>query len=320
MSIKAPIRSEFQDFPVCVSAPGSLMLMGEHAVLYGHLALACAVDVFVYIGVRLRDDEQVTIDSSLGQYQSTRDSLAEDARLSFVLASIKAWDAELYQGLDIKIRAEFSHQVGLGSSAAVTAAMMVALNEITGSRLGVDTLFKRGLDVIHAVQGGRGSGTDLAASLKGGIVAYRYMPYSLEGISGQPDIALFYSGYKMKTPDVIRLIEKKWQSQPALLNSLYQLMNQTTEQARLAILEQDWPRLGSLMNVYQGLMDALGVNDQTLSMMIYQLRMQPGVLGCKISGSGLGDCVIALGQAQQSVGEQAFALKISNQGTEVIGG
>ncbi|EXJ10716.1 MULTISPECIES: mevalonate kinase family protein [Nitrincola] len=320
MSIKAPIRSEFQDFPVCVSAPGSLMLMGEHAVLHGHLALACAVDVFVYIGVRLREDDQVSIDSSLGQYQSSRDVLADDARLRFVLAAIKAWSTELPQGLDVKIRAEFSHQVGLGSSAAVTAAMMVALNRLTGTQLEIDALFKRGLDVIHSVQDGRGSGTDLAASLKGGIVAYRYTPYFLESIPGQPEIALFYAGYKMKTPDVIRLIEKKWQSQPDLLNSLYQLMNQTTEQARLAILEQDWPRLGSLMNVYQGLMDALGVNDQTLSLMIYQLRMQPGVLGCKISGSGLGDCVIALGQTQQSVGEQAFALTISNQGTEVMGG
>ncbi|GAB2577402.1 mevalonate kinase [Nitrincola alkalisediminis] len=305
---------------MCVSAPGSLMLMGEHAVLHGHLALACAVDVFVYIGVRLREDDQVSIDSSLGQYQSSRDVLADDARLRFVLAAIKAWSTELPQGLDVKIRAEFSHQVGLGSSAAVTAAMMVALNRLTGTQLEIDALFKRGLDVIHSVQDGRGSGTDLAASLKGGIVAYRYTPYFLESIPGQPEIALFYAGYKMKTPDVIRLIEKKWQSQPDLLNSLYQLMNQTTEQARLAILEQDWPRLGSLMNVYQGLMDALGVNDQTLSLMIYQLRMQPGVLGCKISGSGLGDCVIALGQTQQSVGEQAFALTISNQGTEVMGG
>jgi mevalonate kinase len=47
--------------------------------------------------------------------------------------------------------------------------------------------------------------------------------------------------------------------------------------------------------MYQGLMDALGVNDLALSDIIYSLRKSEVILGAKISGSGLGDCVIALG-------------------------
>ncbi|WP_144244201.1 hypothetical protein [Nitrincola sp. A-D6] len=42
-------------------------------------------------------------------------------------------------------------------------------------------------------------------------------------------------------------------------------------------------------------MDALGVNDATLAKMLAELRQDPAVLGAKISGSGLGDCVLTLG-------------------------
>jgi mevalonate kinase len=72
-------------------------------------------------------------------------------------------------------------------------------------------------------------------------------------------------------------------------------MHKTTCEAEQAIIKQDWYALGRLMNIYQGLMDALGVNDYTLSDIIYTMRASADIYGAKISGSGLGDCVIALG-------------------------
>ena len=49
------------------------------------------------------------------------------------------------------------------------------------------------------------------------------------------------------------------------------------------------------MNHYHGLLDALGVCDKTLATIVYTLRQQAAVLGAKISGAGLGDCILALG-------------------------
>jgi mevalonate kinase len=64
-------------------------------------------------------------------------------------------------------------------------------------------------------------------------------------------------------------------------------------------------------------MDALGVNDAKLSEMIYQLRADNRVQGAKISGSGLGDCVISLGLPGDAAGLQAIAVQASERGVEV---
>ncbi|MCD8525094.1 MAG: hypothetical protein LRY67_05045 [Gammaproteobacteria bacterium] len=49
-----------------------------------------------------------------------------------------------------------------------------------------------------------------------------------------------------------------------------------------------------MMNEHQKLQYALGVCDQQTSRLLETLQKNPHVLGCKISGSGLGDCVLAL--------------------------
>jgi len=280
-----------------IAAPGSIMLMGEHAVLRGAKALACAVDKYMHLTLLPRHDRQVIIHSALAEYRANLDHLTDEPALSFVLTALRQWQPKLPAGFELSIESEFSHTLGLGSSAAVVAALTCALDRYAATGLTPAQLFDAALAVIHTVQNGRGSGTDLAASLYGGLIAYRAAPRELSPLSGAPDIALWYVGYKMKTPDVLALVERQSRHAPQLYAQLDTLMAQTSEQAEQAVAVGNWAQLGRLMNIYQGLMDALGVNDGALSAIIYALRSQSGVLGSKISGSGLGDCVVALGEA-----------------------
>jgi mevalonate kinase len=277
-----------------VTAPGSIMLMGEHAVLFGHRAIACAVDKRIQVILTPRSDRAVSIRSSLANYHSTLDDLEADSRLSFVLFAIGQVAEGLQCGFELDIQSEFSHTVGLGSSAAVTAAVVKAVSEYCQENLTKRQLFDRALAVVHGVQG-RGSGTDLAASVYGGLIGYTVEPRHISALNGLPPISLFYSGYKTKTPDVLAIVADKTDAFPDLYTAIYQLMNETTIKAEDEIQQQNWEELGLLMNMYQGLMDALGVSDAVLSDIIYSLRKSETVLGAKISGSGLGDCVIALG-------------------------
>lgn len=281
-----------------VSAPGSTMLMGEHAVLQGEVALVCAVDARIEVTLRARSDRQVHIHSSLGQYQADLDLLTPHPALSFVLAAVSAYRQQLPSGFDLVIESGFSSTIGLGSSAAVTAAMVVALEYFAGVESTLLEQFRSGLAIIHAVQQGRGSGADLAASLSGGVVCFTPSPLNIERLHC-PDgltLSLFYCGYKMKTPEVLRFVESRWQQQPVLLQQLYRIMGETSLSAVCALKATDLVTFGQLMHVYQGLMDALGVNDATLAKMLADLRQDPAVLGTKISGSGLGDCVLTLGK------------------------
>lgn len=310
-----------------VTAPGSLMLMGEHAVLFGQRALACAVDKRISVELKPRTDRAVVIDSALAQYQSSLDDLTQEPALSFVLTAIQRRKTDLPNGFELIIRSEFSHTVGLGSSAAVTAAVVTALTAYAGLPVNQPrALFDEALAVVHQVQDGRGSGTDLVAAVYGGVVGYTVAtaerPAQIRALSGLPELSLYYVGYKMKTPDVLRYVESLAQQQPGLYNGLYELMGQTAEQAEEAVDKADWETLGRLMNIYQGLMDALGVNDRQLAEIIYTLRQSDKISGAKISGSGLGDCVLALGQDPdsdliQALNYQAIPVAVSAQGVIV---
>ncbi|GAA0788439.1 mevalonate kinase [Marinobacterium sediminicola] len=300
-----------------VSAPGSLMLMGEHAVLFGEPALACAVDAKLVVTLQPRQDRLVRIDSALGQYRGSLDALEPMAELAFVLAVIERYQMHLSHGFDLHILSGFSHTVGLGSSAAVTAATVAALAAYSGQSTEPEALFPLALAAVHQVQNGRGSGTDLAASLYGGVIGYEMSPAEVRPLPGLPSIALYYSGYKMKTPAVLALVEQKASRQPELYAGLYRLMGQTCRAAEQAVRDQDWVSLGELMNIYQGLMDALGVCDATLAEMIHRLRAEPGCRGAKISGSGLGDCVLALGHLDAELPWEAIPVTVSATGVEI---
>ena len=103
------------------------MLMGEHSVLFGEKALACAVDKYIHLSLIPCDKRTVTIKSALADYHSDLDSLTAHPDLSFVLAGISQFVDRLPSGFVLQIESEFSHTVGLGSSAAVTAGTVAVL-------------------------------------------------------------------------------------------------------------------------------------------------------------------------------------------------
>ena len=87
------------------------------------------------------------------------------------------------------------------------------------------------------------------------------------------------------------------------------------KRAFAAAAKGDWPALGELMNVNQGLMDALGVNNAKLAELVFALREDPQIYGSKISGSGLGDCVVGLGKAmRREWGVPALAIEVDPAG------
>ncbi|MGH1463088.1 MAG: mevalonate kinase [Neptuniibacter sp.] len=298
-----------------VSVPGSIMLMGEHSVLFGEKALACAVDKRIEVRLIPHNKPEVVIDSALAQYQSNLSDLTPEPKLSFVLTAIKKFADRLPSGFQLTIRSEFSHTVGLGSSAAVTAGVIAALSAFAGDEFCEDELFENALEIVHAVQDGRGSGTDLVASIFGSVVSYRVSPREIKRLCGLPEISLFYTGYKTTTTDVLKRVEKLYQENPDIYQQLYKLMGKVTERAEESVLKNDWQSLGALMNNYQGLLDALGVSDGTLSEIIYNLRTSDKIQGVKISGSGLGDCVLALGSDPEiSIPFEQIPVSVSGDG------
>ena len=279
------------------SAPGNLMILGEHAVLRGYRALVCAVNRRMQVTLTPRNDRQIVIQSALGTHRTELDHLELHHAFRFVMAAVELYRAKLSRGFDLSIESEFSHQIGFGSSAAVTVAMVAVLASFTDQPTHENTLFIQARDIIRTIQG-LGSGADVAASVFGGLVAYRADPLELIPLSKAHPITIIYSGSKMPTVEVVRLVNSRYDRHPELFTSIFRLMDQSVATALSALEQDDWETLGHLLNINQGLMEAIGVSNAALAEIVHALRSDPCTLGSKISGSGLGDCVIGLGKAE----------------------
>jgi mevalonate kinase len=276
------------------SAPGSLMLMGEHAVLHGKRALVCAVDQRLQVTIEPRPDDRIRITSALGEDECGLGEISPREPFRFIWAAIRQQEEQLRSGFEVRVESDFSHTMGLGSSAAVTVATLAALDGWVGQPLNRQDVHARAVDVIRAVQG-RGSGADAAASVYGGIVSYRADPMRVEPLKTIYPIAVVYAGYKTPTTEVIHQVERQTQLRPTIIRALYVEIDDCVRNAVEAMCRDDWATVGLWMNANHSFMDALGVNDAALETIVRGLREQPGILGAKISGSGLGDCAVGLG-------------------------
>jgi mevalonate kinase len=283
-------------------APANTMLLGEHSVVYGHPALACALDQWISIEWQAREDDSIVIISDLAQYSANLHDLGCHPKLQFICLAFARFQNALLEkgfGWDLRVNSEFSSTIGLGSSAAVLAATLFGLNHITGNKLSKYELWDIGKEIIVEIQG-RGSATDLAASLFGGVVYFQppcdNKPLKIESLSVNMDILLIYSGYKTPTGEVLARVAEEWQDRPNALHKLYQSMGDITQNAHNALIENNLPIFYRSFDQYQNLLEQLGVSDITLDFLVSQLRACPLVWASKISGSGLGDCVLAIGE------------------------
>lgn len=281
---------------ITASAPGSLMLLGEHAVLHGFRALVCAINRRITVRLLPTTEHSLKIVSRLGDYHFPLDHLVDHPGLRFVLQVVRQHIDEISSGFELKIDSEFSADIGFGSSAAVTvathAAVMKWINEAEPAK---ERLFTQSLETVRAVQG-RGSGADLAASVFGGMVAYTTAP-TFQPLAICIPLTAVYCGYKTPTPEVILKVEQLRAEHPQQYERIFSEMDAGAANAIECLRKHDLPGFGTILNHNQQLMDEMGVNTPELQEIVDALQAAPDVFGAKISGSGLGDCAVGIGVA-----------------------
>ena len=101
---------------------------------------------------------------------------------------------------------------------------------------------------------------------------------------------LIYCGYKTPTAEVLHWVKQNYQSKQRQLHQLYQLMSVQTRRFIEALQTENFAKLSDSMASYHRLMQQLGVSDAVLDSIIKQAHDEG--MAAKISGSGLGDCVL----------------------------
>lgn len=291
------------------------MLLGEHAVLHGRRALVAAVNQRLTVKLTARHDRQLEIRSALGTHTTSLDDPETHPKFQFILAAAAAVPI-VSSGLTIEVSSEFSDQIGFGSSAAVTVATVAALRRFDGLPTDPRTLLEASRAIIRSVQG-RGSGADVAASVYGGLVLYRADPLEVTPISSVHPLTAVYSGSKLPTPEVIRIVEEKRARHPEHFDTLYDLMDRCSFEAAEAARLGDWAAVGERLDIGQGIMESMELSNAALDAIIRALREDPGIQGAKISGSGLGDCAIGLGRVSAGFPFPVFPVLPCKQGLQI---
>lgn len=267
---------------VSCSAPGKIYLFGEHAVVYGETAIACAVELRTRVRAEISDS--VIIQSQIGR---TGIDFEKHPYISSVIE--KMGEISQIKGVFLEIDSEIPVGSGLGSSAAVTIASIGALNELFGCGLSLKEIAKLGHQIEISVQGAA-SPTDTYVSTFGGVVT---IPEQRKLRTPDCGIVIGDTGVFSSTKELVANVRKLRESYPELIEPLMASIGRISKIGESLVLAGDYPSIGRLMNVNQGLLDALGVNILELSRLIYSAR-GAGAFGAKITGAGGGGCMVAL--------------------------
>lgn len=271
------------------SAPGKLVLFGEHVGRHGKPVVVFAINQRVHAYIRARDDDLVLLTS---QDLGVSNEKYPSQKLDFVSGTIREFfdTSGKKGGFDLETKS--SMLPGFGSSGAVIVATLGALDAHFGTKLNKDEMLAMGLKIEREVSG-VGSGLDIAPALFGGLIRYQKGAGAKQINYKEFPIVVGNTGTKVKSKpivDAVTALEKKY---PSIFNSIIDKIGEVSDKAVAALESGDTAMVGELMNINHGLLYAEGVSSILLEKLVWAAK-DSGAVGAKLSGAGKGDNMLAL--------------------------
>ncbi|MEE8167561.1 MAG: mevalonate kinase [Candidatus Hydrothermarchaeales archaeon] len=283
---------------VSASAPGKVILFGEHAVVYGEPSLVAGIDKRVYVDAEKKGD-RISIASDVGSSSFSLDEIGLPAQdeLRYVKKAVELVFKRVDKrtGLEINITSEVPSASGLGSSASVSVATILAVSKLFDADLTLKEIAELGHRVELEVQGAA-SPTDSSVATFGGVLFIQPTEKKVDSIEADLSLIIGYTGVERSTKVLVERVKSLRDRYPGIVDPIIQDIGRLTREARTRLERGD--DVGDLMNVNHGLLEALGVSTEQLSRAVHAAR-DAGARGAKLTGAGGGGCMIALAPNHQ---------------------
>lgn len=281
---------------VRATAPGKLILYGEHAVVFGEPALAVAVS------------RTTTVDARPAEADALDGRPLDPEAFPYVAAALRRRPDD--GPLALRIDSDIPVAAGMGSSAAVTVALLACV--LGDGSLDRERIARAGFEVEHEVQG-RASPIDTTTAAQGGGVLLQKEagPDLLWTIARGdrtwhlhrcplPNLTLVVgsTGIEAATGPLVAGVKARADADGRVREAIVRI-GEIALEGRRALAAGDLDRAGALMDENHGLLNELGVGHPTLERLVEAAR--PHAYGAKLTGAGGGGSMIALTDAPAPV-------------------
>jgi mevalonate kinase len=272
-------------------AHSKLILVGEHSVVYGKPAIAIPFPLKVKSTVEKKSGE---IFLSSAYYIGSIDRMPEKMRgIAACIKAVMNYMNKPLNGLLIRLHSSIPLGRGLGSSAAIAIAIVNSLFSFYGRKASQKELMAF-VEIAEIYAHGNPSGIDMAAASSEFPIFFK----NGENVTPIKIESPFYfvvadSGRIGDTHTAVKKVKEKLYLEPEKIQCVLERIESIAFEAKAVLASGNSYLLGQLLNSNHSELIKLGVSDPGLNRLVEAARCA-GSLGAKLTGGGLGGCVIAL--------------------------
>ena len=273
------------------TAPGKIILFGEHAVVYGKPAIAIPVSGMRASAWSEPGEGKLTINALDLNEKFTLENKSN--QFSVLAQALISKTKQSEPNLTINLTSKLPQGSGMGSSAATSTAVCKALSNYLGVDLEknkISELVFSAEKIVH----GTPSGIDNT------VVAYESPVYFIKGKkpmtfdSGRTfHLVIGDTGIESSTKETVGNVRKMWEKEPNLMDRYFDEIENVTKGGKMAIEEGNIEMVGELMNDNHELLNKIGVGHPELEKLV-ELSIKSGAMGAKLTGGGGGGNMVAL--------------------------
>jgi len=279
------------------SAPGKVILFGEHFVVYGIKAILCSIDKRITATSQIIDEKKIKIKSDIGNVEISTDLLSTpdrsmDVVKPFLYIAKKALEKSGERvGIEIMIDSEIPAGIGLGSSSACCVAVAASVMGLF-KQLTKEEVLKIAIEAERTIFENT-SGADCSVCTFGGLMEYD-MKNGFKKINSKANFDLVIANSKQAhfTSEIVENVRRFRENNEDLFASFCDQESILIQNALLSLEKNDLKSLGVLMSKNQDLLERINISTEKLALLIREAKKTS--FGAKITGAGGGGCIIAL--------------------------